>query len=90
MDEVDLQNARRRLEQHFNSVFTQPGQWEIAGLSIIGENAHFTVKFYTKAIANSQIENNVYSIRTTIVPDVKELHTLEMKIRAKHADLVGE
>lgn len=88
MNEVDLYNARYRLEQHLDDIFSHPKMWEIDNLSIIGENAHFTVNFYTKAITNSQINNEVYNIRSTMIPEADELYNIQVKIRAQHEDLI--
>jgi len=90
MDEVDLYNARHRLGQHLGSIFSHTAMWEIDNLSIIGENAHFTVNFYTKAITNSQINNEVYNIRSTMIPEANEMYNIQVKIRAQHENLIGD
>jgi len=83
MDEVDLYNSKSALEKHLNQYFTSPHGYSIESTSIINDAAFFEVHVYTKAIPNSQIENENYTVKLTTVAEPTDLHNIELRIRSE-------
>lgn len=84
MDEVDLYNSKVALEQHLNEYFTSPHGYSIESTSIINDAAFFEVSVYTKAIPNSQIENDKYTVKLTTAAEPTDMHNLELRIKSEN------